>query len=295
MCVTSGFSLPARNIPVRSPRAIACYAFTAAVAKKAGFTGVQIHAAHGYLIGQFLSPITNQRDDSWGGTLPNRMRFLLEILYAMRDLVGRDFPIGIKLNSSDFQRGGFSEAESMHVVRILEQEGIDLIEISGGTYERPIMVGSPNMAPRESTHQREAYFLKYVRQVRQTISTPIMLTGGFRSATAMVAAIAEGSVDIIGLARPMAVEPDLPVRFLTEQTSSSSIKPITTGVKSIDRLGLLEVVWYTQQLQRLGAGKMPIRKRSPWMAFAIAIITTCRDILGHKLSRSLRAGNKRGL
>ena len=103
---------------------------TARIAK-AGFTGVQIHSAHGYLVNQFLSPHHNQREDQWGGNAENRMRFLMEVYHEMRRQVGDDFPIGIKLNSADFQRGGFTEEESMQVLKTIDEAGIDLIEISG--------------------------------------------------------------------------------------------------------------------------------------------------------------------
>lgn len=111
---------------------------TARIAKKAGFTGVQIHSAHGYLVNQFLSPHHNQREDQWGGNAENRMRFLMEVYREMRRQVGDDFPIGIKLNSADFQRGGFTEEESMQVLKTIDEAGIDLIEISGGNYENPL-------------------------------------------------------------------------------------------------------------------------------------------------------------
>lgn len=115
---------------------------TAAILKDAGFTGVQIHGAHGYLISQFLSPLTNHRKDQWGGSLENRTRFVIEVYRNMRKKLGNQFPIGIKINSADFQRGGFTEEESMQVVQLLDAEGVDLIEVSGGTYERPAMTGA---------------------------------------------------------------------------------------------------------------------------------------------------------
>ncbi|MGE3541199.1 MAG: NADH:flavin oxidoreductase/NADH oxidase family protein [Candidatus Tectimicrobiota bacterium] len=263
------------------------FASTAALARQAGFRGVQIHAAHGYLISQFLSPLTNQRQDAWGGPLSNRMRFLLEIYRAIRALVGSGFPIGVKLNSADFQRGGLTETDSLAVARALAQAGVDLLEISGGTYEQPAMVGT--QPQQESTQQREAYFLAYVRQVRQVIQTPLMLTGGFRSAAAMTAAIAEGHVDVIGLARPLAVEPDLPRRLLADPTGRSTVTPHRTGWRALDRLGLLEIVWYTQQLQRLGAGKAPVPARSPWLALSLAGLATCRDLLGSWPRRVLKS------
>src|SRR5690606_4357614 len=127
-----------------------------------GFAGVQIHGAHGYLVSQFLSPRHNQRDDRWGGTPENRRRFVLEVYRAIREAVGEDYPVGIKLNSADFMKGGFTEDESMAVVSALAEAGIDLIEVSGGTYESPSMVG---YKMKESTRQREAYFLEYAEKV----------------------------------------------------------------------------------------------------------------------------------
>ncbi|MFW9264404.1 NADH:flavin oxidoreductase/NADH oxidase family protein [Nostoc sp. CALU 546] len=226
---------------------------TAKIAKKAGFTGVQIHAAHGYLINQFLSPLSNQRNDDWGGTPEKRMRFLLEVYQGIRNSLGQDFPISVKLNSADFQRGGFTEEESINVVQVLEQVGVDLIEISGGTYEKLSMMGQTDIAQKESTRQREAYFLEYVRKVRSSISLPIMLTGGFRSADAMAQAIDEGSVDVIGLARPLAIAPNLPIELLTNRTSGITLQPQIAQTNDLDQQGMLEIIWYTQQIHQLAA------------------------------------------
>ena len=126
---------------------------TAKILQDAGFSGCQIHGAHGYLVSQFLSPLSNIRQDKWGGSLENRARFVVEIYREIRARVGTDYPIGIKINSADFQRGGFSEEESMEVVQLLSKEGIDLIEISGGTYEKPAMVGhKQKKVPRKEKH-----------------------------------------------------------------------------------------------------------------------------------------------
>ncbi|MFN3431115.1 MAG: NADH:flavin oxidoreductase, partial [Candidatus Sericytochromatia bacterium] len=184
------------------------YARAAAVAKTAGFSGVQLHGAHGYLISQFLSPLANRRDDAWGGDPERRMRFLLAITRATREAVGPDFPIGVKLNSADFQRGGFDEAESMAVVQALDAEGIDMLEVSGGTYEAAAMVGNLH-EQRASTRAREAYFLTYAERVRSLVRMPLMLTGGFRTLDGMADALESGAVDVIGLGRPLALEPDL--------------------------------------------------------------------------------------
>ncbi|WP_299730842.1 NADH:flavin oxidoreductase/NADH oxidase family protein [uncultured Tateyamaria sp.] len=188
--------------------AIARYANTAAIAKEAGFDGVQIHAAHGYLISQFLSPITNQRSDDWGGALENRVRFLREVYRAVRDKVGPGFPVAVKLNSSDFQKGGFTIADSCSVARLLEQDGIDLIELSGGTYEQMSFVTGAEDTRRESTKNREVYFMEYAREVRKAVRVPLVVTGGFRTLAAMEHAVSEEGIDVIGLARPLCTHPD---------------------------------------------------------------------------------------
>lgn len=243
------------------------FATAAGLARAAGFGGVQVHAAHGYLVSQFLSPRTNLRDDAWGGTAERRMRFLLELVCAIRAAVGSGFPIGVKLNSADFQRGGFSEEQSMQVVRALEDEGIDLLEISGGTYESAAMMGT---SARASTREREAYFLEYAAQVREIASLPLMVTGGFRTARSMADAVAGGVVDMVGLARPLAVEPDLPRAILDGTTGGSSIVPLSVGVRRLD--SVLEIVWHTQQLHRMGRSREPDSNRSAWRSLASTLI-----------------------
>lgn len=135
------------------------FATAAAVCEAAGFAGVQVHGAHGYLVSQFLSPLSNRRDDEWGGDPEGRMRFVLEVVRRIRSRVSSGFTVAVKLNSADFQRGGFTEEESREVVAALAKEGLDLIEVSGGSYESPAMTGSA----AASTRAREAYFLEYAR------------------------------------------------------------------------------------------------------------------------------------
>ena len=242
----------------------------AGVVKKAGFTGVQIHGAHGYLVSQFLSPHHNTRTDDWGGTPEKRRHFVLEVYRAMRKAVGAKFPIGIKLNSADFQRGGFTEEESLDTIRALADAGIDLIEISGGTYEAPAMTGvKMGKEPvKESTRQREAYFLDFAEKARKAVSTPLVVTGGFRSAQGMAQAIESGAVDMVGIARILALEPDAPNKLLAGKAPLQRVKPITTGIKAIDKMGILEISWYTGQLKRIGRGESPKPNESGLWVFA---------------------------
>ena len=192
------------------------FALCARVVKEAGFTGVQVHAAHGYLLSQFLSPRSNLRTDQYGGVLENRARMLLEVVRAVRESVGPSFPVAVKLNSADFQRGGFDFADSLQVAQWLQQEGVDLLEISGGTYEQPKLLGVEGIEevdPQEvaqSTQQREAYFVDFALAMREQVSIPFMVTGGFRRRDAMEQAIASGGADVIGLGRPMCVMTDAP-------------------------------------------------------------------------------------
>jgi 2,4-dienoyl-CoA reductase-like NADH-dependent reductase (Old Yellow Enzyme family) len=235
------------------------FAYAAKVCKESGFTGVQIHGAHGYLVSQFLSPTHNQRADKWGGSIENRMRFVSEIYQAIRKEVGAQFPISIKLNSADFQKGGFSKEDSMKVVQHLSELGMDLIEISGGTYETPVMTGT-NI--KESTKAREAYFMDYCEEVRKIVKTPLMLTGGFRSSQGMNEALAAGVCDMIGIARSLAINPDFSNELLSGKDVKSLVKPLSTGFPFLDRTFPLEIVWYTDQLHLMGKGQDPNIHRS---------------------------------
>lgn len=258
------------------------FATTARIVVEAGFTGVQVHAAHGYLISQFLSPKTNQRTDEWGGSPENRRRFLLEVVRAIRAEIGPDVPLSVKLNSADFQRGGMTEEESTEAVLALAAEGIDLLEISGGSYESAAMMGMPAGKVKESTRAREAYFLDYAERVRAATrkaagrrksSLPLMLTGGFRSATGMTEAIDSGAVDVVGLGRPLALEPDLPARLLDgSTTTSAALQPRTIGLRAVDSAS--ELVWHTVQMWRMGDGKDPAPHQHPLRTFLRYVATT---------------------
>jgi 2,4-dienoyl-CoA reductase-like NADH-dependent reductase (Old Yellow Enzyme family) len=196
------------------------FAVAAAACKDAGFTGVQIHAAHGYLLSQFLSPRVNQRDDEYGGELANRARLLLDVVTAVHNRVGPGFPVAVKLNSADFQKGGFAFEDSLQVAQWLEEAGVDTIEISGGTYEQPKLIDIEGLEPVEqqdvpqSTKLREAYFVDFAKAMQDVVTIPLQVTGGFRKREAMEQAIESGSADLIGLARPMCVDTDAPDQLL---------------------------------------------------------------------------------
>ncbi len=215
----------------------------------AGFGGVQIHGAHGYLVSQFLSPLTNRRTDGWGGDAVKRRRFLLEVVRRVREEVGGAVPISVKLNSADFQRGGFGEEESLEVVRELGEAGIDLLEVSGGTYEKAAMMGSG----KTSTARREAYFLDYAAKAQQITDVALMVTGGFTSPEGMAAALRSGALDVVGLGRPLVVDPALPGRLLRGEDVRAERKAPKTGIRLAD--SLLEIQWHTQQMHRVAAGK----------------------------------------
>ncbi|QUL36520.1 NADH:flavin oxidoreductase/NADH oxidase family protein [Erythrobacter sp. JK5] len=245
------------------------WAMAAKACRDAGFTGVQIHAAHGYLISQFLSPRVNLRTDDYGGSLENRARFLLEVVAATRAAAGHDFPISVKLNSADFQKGGFAFEDSLTVVKWLEAASVDLIEISGGTYEQPKLMGIEGMEEEEqqtvarSTAAREAYFVDFAKAMQAEVGVPLMVTGGFRSRAAMEQALAIGAADVIGLGRPLCVMTDAPHQLLEGR---DALPRYEDGLELIpDWLGFLKrfqmmkaisgfagIYWFYQQLWLLG-------------------------------------------
>ena len=275
------FNTPRELTEVEILDIIARFGRAAGVVKQAGFHGVQIHGAHGYLVSQFLSPKHNVRTDAWGGSAENRRRFVLAVYQAMRDAVGPDFPIGIKLNSADFQRGGFTEEESLATIQALAAVGIDLVEISGGTYEAPAMAGK-----KTSTIEREAYFLEFAEKVRQHISTPLMVTGGFRSLSAMGKALNSGAMDLVGLGRPLCIEPDAPLRLLAGEETRHQVKMISTGIKQVDDMALMEVMWYVRQLHRMSRGENPKPNESALWSLIANLVTNMR---GTMKTRRLRA------
>ncbi|WP_334136375.1 NADH:flavin oxidoreductase/NADH oxidase family protein [Acinetobacter schindleri] len=243
------------------------FATSAAICEKAGFEGVQLHGAHGYLISQFLSPLTNKRQDQWGGSIENRTRFLLEIYKAVRAATSENFIISVKLNSADFQRGGITEEDVIYVFKAIDAVGIDMIEVSGGSYEAPAMAGVKADKLKASTIAREAYFLDFAEKIRQEVSCHIMVTGGFRTAAGMNAALESGACDFVGIARPFAVEIDLGQKLVAGQDVRYAVEKIKTGIPMIDKMAIMEIIWYAAQFKRIAQGKQPNPKLSPLKVF----------------------------
>lgn len=274
----------------------------ARIARDAGFTGVQVHSAHGYLLSSFLSPVTNQREDQWGGSLENRARFLLETLRAVRKTVGPDFPVAVKLNSDDFRKGGFSHEECLRVVEWLNAENIDLLEISGGTYEQPRLLGhsgdgdtatEPAAHTRQSTREREAYFLDYAEAIRRVCQVPLMVTGGFRTRTLMEEALDSGNLDVIGLGRPLCTDPDTP-KALMDGTLDAAVnhekhlklakRGLLSPASPLMPLKVINVIggqaWYYQQIFQLADGKPP--------RLALGVLRAFKDYFVDEISTARR-------
>lgn len=275
------FATPRALTEIEIEELIQRFGRSAKLAEGAGFSGVQIHGAHGYLVSQFLSPHHNRRDDAWGGTPERRRRFVLEAYRCMREAVGPRFPIGIKLNSADFQKGGFSAEESLATVQALSEVGMDLIEISGGTYEAPVM--AKGVEQKDSTRKREAYFLEFAEKARRVVRAPLAVTGGFRTRQGIAAALESGSLDVVGLARSLALDPDFPSKLLHGEDAVSAVRPLVTGIATVDRMGLMEVGWYARQLHRMGAGKQPEAGENPKLALFKLLASQGRGIVRTRL------------
>ncbi len=237
------------------------FAETASLAEAAGFDGVQIHAAHGYLLSQFLSPITNKRGDRWGGSIDNRARLLVEVLREIRARVGAGFCVSVKLNSADFQRGGFSQEDAKHVVAMLNPLKIDLLELSGGSYEAPAMHGQ---ARDGRTLAREAYFLEFAQDIGAAAAMPVMVTGGIRR-LAVAERVLDGGIDMVGIGTALALDPHLPRDWKAGKASTPMLRPITWNNKVLASLAYMSMVKH--QLRRLSRGKHSNPAVTPTRAF----------------------------
>ena len=276
--------IPGRNYGVPSALSteeineiIKKFTFVAKIARETGFTGIQIHSAHGYLLSEFLSPDINLREDEWGGTVENRSRIHVEIIKSIRREVGEDFPISVKMNSADFQKGGFSPDDSIQVAKIIEAAGVDNIEISGGTYEQPRLLGLDNVSinpdrsevRKESTIAREAYFLEYAEKIKKNIQIPLMVTGGFRTREGMESAVKSGACEIVGVGRPLCANPfaikemfDGKIEQLPIYEKTLSLGPWIFSPSSPFRLiqalnAFGAQAWFYQQIKRMGDNKLP--------------------------------------
>jgi 2,4-dienoyl-CoA reductase-like NADH-dependent reductase (Old Yellow Enzyme family) len=186
-------------------------------AKQAGFDGVQLHVAHGYLLNSFISPYTNRREDEYGGSLPNRARILREILGGLKSLAGSDFPVIAKLNSSDFIPQGLSIEESIKIARLLKADGLDGVEVSGGMSE----AGQGSIWQGLRAQKEEGYFVDSASRFKASLRIPVFGLGGFRTFAVMERAIEEGKVDLISLSRPLIREPDLVKKFRLGEVDKS--------------------------------------------------------------------------
>ena len=236
------------------------YVTTADLAERAGFTGVQIHAAHGYLFSQFLSPLSNCRSDGWGGSLENRARILLRTVEAVRAQVAPQFCVAVKLNSADFQRGGFEVGDAEAVVKMLAERAVDLVELSGGSYESPAMQGQTRDG---STLAREAYFLEFAERIGQVASMPIMVTGGVRR-RAVAERVIERGVAMVGMATALAIEPGLPARW--RAGDDIAVPPVVVSWKNRALAAAATQAVVKKQLVLLGSGKPSNAQTSPLLA-----------------------------
>ncbi len=247
---------------------IARFATSAKLAEQAGFSGVQIHAAHGYLLSQFLSPLTNKRSDRWGGSLENRARILIDTIKAVRANVSATFSVAVKLNSADFQRGGFDAADARKVVEMLNGLSVDLVELSGGSYEAPAMQGQTRDG---RTLAREAYFLEFAQDIATTASMPVMVTGGIRRLE-IVNKVLDSGIAMAGIGTALAVNPQLPNVWRQDRDASAELPPIMWKDKAIASLASMAVVKY--QMRRLSRGAKPTPAVSPQWALLIGQLQT---------------------
>lgn len=217
----------------------AMYARSAAHAKDAGFSGIQIHAGHGWLLSQFLSPLFNHRSDGYGGSVEARSRIVLAVIQAVRRAVGPSYPVGIRINSTDKMEGGLTEDDALKVVRLLDQTSLDLIDLSGGTYFPGAKAASDSSSPGP-------YFVEFARRAKSVTCVPVMATGGFKKREQAIDAVASGAVDMVGLARAMALDPQLGNTWLREEGGDPDFPIFESAPPS----GITD--WFIMRLAALG-------------------------------------------
>jgi len=240
---------------------------TAKQAQQAGFDGVEVHAAHGYLISQFLSPLTNKREDSWGGSLENRAKILITVLKEIRQAYGDNFDLAVKLNSADFQRGGFDIDDALQVIKMLEPLSIDMVELSGGSYEAPAMQGK---SADSRTLAREAYFLEFAQEIAKSTSIPVMTTGGIKR-HAVAEEVLESNMSLVGMASALAYTPHLPNMWQNNNDTTGFIPHVKWKNKTLSALAVMALI--KRQLKRIGKGKKPKINSSPLWSFLLDQLT----------------------
>jgi 2,4-dienoyl-CoA reductase-like NADH-dependent reductase (Old Yellow Enzyme family) len=258
---SSLFARPKEMTDADIQELIAQFTITAKKAELAGFDGVQIHAAHGYLLSQFLSPLVNKRNDEWGGEIANRSRLLLEIVRSVKAEVSTTFSISVKLNSADFQRGGFEIDDAIFVVQQLQDNNIDFVELSGGSYEAPAMQGR---TADDKTLAREAYFLEFAQSIAKQTTLTVMLTGGIRRLPIANQVVSE-YIHLVGIASAMAYQPDLVKLWRTEPDTVGFTPIVKWNNKTLAALATMALV--KRQLQRLG--RLKTTKQNDWPLFSL--------------------------
>lgn len=254
---SSMFSQPKAMTTTDIDDVIQRFVTTASMAQQAGFDGVQVHAAHGYLLAQFLSPLTNQRDDEWGASLENRARLLIEVVKQIRHKCGADFDIAVKLNSADFQHGGFDVDDAEKVINMLAPHQVEMVELSGGSYEAPAMQGR---SADERTLAREAYFLHLTAQLVLRSPIALMLTGGiYRLPVAQQ--VVDAGFTLCGIASALAFYPDLANIWRSKPEFTPAMPTVNWQSKPLAGLATMAVI--KRQLRRISQGKHPQINDSP--------------------------------
>jgi 2,4-dienoyl-CoA reductase-like NADH-dependent reductase (Old Yellow Enzyme family) len=257
------FSQPDAMTEVQIQDVIERFVTTAVRAEEAGFDGVEVHAAHGYLIAQFLSPLTNKRDDQWGGNIENRARLLVEVITSIRAKVSPTFAVAVKLNSADFQRGGFDVEDAERVIALIADLGVDMVELSGGSYEAPAMQGR---TADGRTLEREAYFLSFAEQIAQRSLLPIMTTGGIRRLS-IADKVVESGIDLVGMASALALAPDLPNQWQKDSNVVGDIPLVSWKDKTLSGLATMAII--KRNLRRVGQKKDPLKRASPFLSLIL--------------------------
>ena len=274
------FSVPREMTEREIVEVIERFAFAARTAERAGFSGVEVHAAHGYLLSQFLSPRVNRRTDRWGGSIGNRARILVRVVERIREVTASSFAVGVKLNVEDFVKGGLSPDDAVKAVRLLDPLGLDFLELTGGTHEYAVVFDHEREA-------REPIFIDHALRMRDATSAPLILTGGIRTSFGMERALASGACDIVGMARPFATEPDLPRRLLSGEADRAA--PVELTLPPPPRAALAELVWARAQLGRMARGRRP----KPGMSPKLALLRMLLSDMGFAKRRARHVSRRR--